>query len=183
MKKSTPQPVMEEQLLLRYVILRGEELLAEEDPTSGRVWRGLALTAAGHSPKQHEQLQELFFQLFPSERDRREMLVKALEVLREVREQLPEDLPTLDADPDGSLSPAFMGDLCFHAHSEGQRMLDENNFQFFSIWRCLVWVILRDASNPAKIEEFSGPADPDLTIDQKRSLVTEITEDLARMMA
>jgi hypothetical protein len=138
-------PVIEPRLLIRFLIERFDEMLKSNDPTFPFGFRGLALSSVAHDVDAYTELRSI---LIPPEQIRR---------CREILEQ------TLLRNKDGEtpidrggekvcLDEMTCREVLLTALEEGERIVDESDYEFAPIFQSIGWIALQ--CYPHRLDEY-----------------------------
>ncbi|GEM_PF-1767979 len=169
----TTGPGIEEDLLLRFLIKRGEQSLSETPPKEQSPWWSFAAAALHFD----DNLLERIMQIWDSAA--RIAVTEGLVLLREAQENLPEQTPLADRrEPAEDRDPLDEKDyrkILRYAWKEGRRQLDSGDFQFLPVWCLFGWIGLQ--GYPAHLKQFEETVQSDLPperlLEQGHSLIRD----------
>lgn len=141
-------PGIEEDLLLKFLIQRGEEFLSKSPPSHRSLWWLLIDIVASLDEDFQDRLGEI------REKASRTTVSEILPVLGELRNTGLEDIPiSRDLTEDRRLlDERDYRKVLKYVWIEGRKQLDAENFEFINVWAFLGWIGLTYC--PERLKEF-----------------------------
>ena len=164
---------MEEDLLLKYLIKRGEQALSGKPPKHTSPWWSFAAAAVHFD----ERLGERFKRVWDSAT--RMAVSETLVLLREAQQSLPENMPVSDVpevdDDRQPLSGKEYRQILWYAWKEGRRLLDSAEFEFLPVWSLVSWIALQGFPKHLKqfVEITQSDLPPEELLDQGHNIVRD----------
>jgi hypothetical protein len=139
-------PEIEPSLLLRYLIKRFDEMLQTNDPTFPLALRGLALSSVAHDKDGYAELRSI---LIPPDQ-----ISRCREILEQTLLRTKDDGTLIDRGGEKveCLDEMTCRQVLLTALDEGERMVDEDSYEFAPIFQCIGWIALR--CYPLRLEEY-----------------------------
>lgn len=145
-------PEVEPSLLLRYLVMRYDELLESEHPRIPFVLGGLSLSGVAHDEESQAELQRI---LYPAKHPDHALLNRCKEVFLRTLDRTKEGQTPRRSGDDGrlpSLDERTCRQILLTALREGKRMIADGNYEYAKIVESTGWIALR--CYPRRLAEF-----------------------------